>query len=296
MSHFTVLVTGEDIDVALAPFIEQQEEGYEQYFTLSQECTHEEMIKDFKENGEGYDSVEQFAEKYHGYHREGDSWGYYRNPNAKWDWYSLGGRWTGLLKLKEGTQGDTGSPGLMTAPAEEGYADSALKRDIDWDGMRAEEKAKGLEYARKIFSALLGKPMHVLWDEIRDVKHKDNIDVAREVYRAQESVKAVNSLEGWHDLETLLDVCGSYNQFKDQPVFTQKHIDVLIEEYANYRAISAGQTFAVLHDGVWSERGEMGWFGVAHNEKDKLDWTKAMGEFIDSLPDDTRINIVDCHI
>ena len=49
------------------------------------------------------------------------------NPNSKWDWYILGGRWSGMIKLKEnctGIKGECGSfnntPGI----------DAALKGDI----------------------------------------------------------------------------------------------------------------------------------------------------------------------
>ena len=40
------------------------------------------------------------------------------NPNSKWDWYSVGGRWAGQLRMKNG------------APV-----DSALSRFVDWDAM-----------------------------------------------------------------------------------------------------------------------------------------------------------------
>jgi hypothetical protein len=33
--------------------------------------------------------------------------GYWQNPNAKWDWYEVGGRWHNALKLKDGTRGDS---------------------------------------------------------------------------------------------------------------------------------------------------------------------------------------------
>ena len=36
------------------------------------------------------------------------------NPNSKWDWYEVGGRWHGMLLLKPGKKGSRGSPGLMT--------------------------------------------------------------------------------------------------------------------------------------------------------------------------------------
>ena len=35
------------------------------------------------------------------------------NPNSKWDYYSLGGRWSGLIKLKEGRLGVSGEPGAF---------------------------------------------------------------------------------------------------------------------------------------------------------------------------------------
>jgi len=57
------------------------------------------------------------------------------NPKSKWDWYSLGGRWTGMLKLKDHTKGIVGKPGIMTNPAEPGWVDQALKKDIDFEGM-----------------------------------------------------------------------------------------------------------------------------------------------------------------
>ena len=56
--------------------------------------------------------------------------------NPKWDWYQLGGRWTGFFKLKEGREGALGSPGILTEPAEDGWVDGALKGDIDFEGMR----------------------------------------------------------------------------------------------------------------------------------------------------------------
>lgn len=45
-------------------------------------------------------TFERFVEEYHGYNRkdEGvDAWGLWKNPNAKWDWWTVGGRWDGWL-------------------------------------------------------------------------------------------------------------------------------------------------------------------------------------------------------
>lgn len=42
------------------------------------------------------------------------------NPDAKWDWYSVGGRWSNMLILKGSS---------------EGSANIALAGEIDWDAM-----------------------------------------------------------------------------------------------------------------------------------------------------------------
>lgn len=56
------------------------------------------------------------------------------NPNSKWDWYSIGGRWSGrLLKLKNGEVGLMGEEGAFGFNGKDGYVDSALVKNIDFD-------------------------------------------------------------------------------------------------------------------------------------------------------------------
>ena len=52
------------------------------------------------------------------------------NPKAQWDWYQLGGRWSGLIKLREDatTDGIVGQSGVF---GNEPGIDQALKGDID---------------------------------------------------------------------------------------------------------------------------------------------------------------------
>ena len=47
------------------------------------------------------DGFDSFIKDWAGHEKdENGRYGYWENPNAKWDWYKLGGRWTGLFKLK----------------------------------------------------------------------------------------------------------------------------------------------------------------------------------------------------
>lgn len=100
MSHFTVAVFSrnpDDVDKLLAPYTEN------------------------------VDGSEDFAE----YNKEDD---YYFNPNAKWDWYSIGGRWSGeLLRFKDGID-----------PNENDDPDIARCRDLDF-GMNIEAYNEAIE-------------------------------------------------------------------------------------------------------------------------------------------------------
>lgn len=58
----------------------------------------------------------------------------------------------------------------------------------------------------------------------------------------------------------------------------------------------ANVTFALLAEGAWAEKGRMGWFGMAADEKDQEDWNDFWWRIVERAPDDTLFTIVDCHI
>jgi hypothetical protein len=52
------------------------------------------------------------------------------NPKSQWDWYQIGGRWTGFFTPKPGADAKIGNPGVMTPEAPEGTADEVYVKDI----------------------------------------------------------------------------------------------------------------------------------------------------------------------
>lgn len=226
-------------------------------------------------------TFKDFAKEWHGCEEsdpETGRYGYWENPNRKWDWYQIGGRWTGHFKLKDGCSGKAGSPGIMTETAKPGYADQARKRDIDFDGMR---DAAGTEAAAKWdkVRAGLGDTLgaFIPWPVMRDEVHKGNIDAARNAYHEQEAVKA---------FRTVFDhPFASVEEFLDDR-----------ETYIKAARDSAASTFAVLKDGQWYERGSMGWWGCVSDEKDQGIWLEEFNKLLDGLPDETLLTVVDCHI
>lgn len=66
------------------------------------------------------------------------------------------------------------------------------------------------------------------------------------------------------------------------------------EEYVNRKVWLS--PYAVLHEGEWIEKGEMGWWGIDDPHYTEEDWDKKFQEFFKTLDPETEIAIVDCHI
>ena len=129
MSHYTVAVfthTEDEVDELLAPFNEVVEAGS--------------PYAEFKEDEDS--DVDLVTGKK----------GYWFNPNARWDWYSIGGRWAGQLKLKKVEDAGNGIECCDTArvrdcdfsPDEKDYREAIRCWEIAVEGspMTEEERKK----------------------------------------------------------------------------------------------------------------------------------------------------------
>jgi hypothetical protein len=54
--------------------------------------------------------------------------------------------------------------------------------------------------------------------------------------------------------------------------------------------------FCIVIDGEWYEKGEMGWWGMTHNEKENDDWHGEVTALLEKLPADSEVYNVDFHI
>ncbi|PPK99028.1 hypothetical protein [Parapedobacter indicus] len=234
-----------------------------------------------------YPTFEQYMSDYCGNERNEDgTYGYWENPNAKWDWYLLGGRWTGFFKLKKGAKGIVGDTGIMTPTAKPGYVDQARLRDIDTQGMRVEAKQDAINKYNRIASFFGGEipTLEFKWKDLLADETK-TIDEKRFIYHDQIAIKRLNEIRNSDKLA-----------FRELAFLNLDDFQISLEEYADKAANEAMTPFSVLKDGKWSERGEMGWWGIVSNERDRGDWDEEFNKLIDSLPEDTLISIYDCHI
>lgn len=220
MSHFTVMVvtptkaTYETIEEALQPFHEFECTGIADQYVLN--------VDKLKEARAEYDNDSEeketktfgsFIEDYYSYQRiaedetpdlEGEhKYGWYRenangevievidrtNPSRKWDWWQIGGRWSGMIQLKMGVSPFEAWNGERSRFDDTKQApntfDSARKGDIDIQGMRLEARTKAaLKYDEVRMAIDPYVDSYVNWDDMR-AKHPGDISKAREEYHAQ---------------------------------------------------------------------------------------------------------------
>lgn len=286
MSHFAVIVIGDEVEKQLAPYQENNMgDCPQEYLEFNDET--EEVKKGWEENEDGiqeqYGAIEVYAKEYHGFDEHEGKFGFWRNPNAKWDWWVVGGRWTGYFKLKEGEKGAVGKPGLMTEQAKPGYADSVMKKQIDFEGMRdacGSQAGEKHDAAMAIFGDL---PVQTPWVEIW--KAGADSDAARNEYWSQPRCQA------WQVAQKVQKDSFPFG-FRDSP----DNYMVTREEAVNTARSSAACPFAIVKDGKWYQRGQMGWWGISTDEKDENEWYEQFSKLIDELSEDTFLTAIDCHI
>jgi hypothetical protein len=209
-----------------------------------------------------YKTFEEFMENYHGF--GDDNWrdgrvGCLTNPNSKWDWWEIGGRWSDHLRHKDGT-----------------YGDSFKKADVDFDFVLDEAGLKAAteyDYAMKIADGRDWKS----WEEIRKT-HDGNMDTVRKKYHDQEVIRDFKKAEGLPQ-----GFFFSFDEFKQSR-----------DEYILKRSVGTVGTFGVLMDNEWIESGNMGWFGCVSDED--IEWARKFLDLIKQIPDDKYLTVVDCHI
>jgi hypothetical protein len=213
---------------------------------------HEKLWDKFK-NGEMTEEEfkEEFIDKYAGWVKQkvdgGYAWGYYWNNNAKWDWFSVGGRWRGFFIAKPDAEiclvGDAGVGGNDP----ENDADIIFKKDIDFERMKKEKMEQGLKD----------------WEEYKELQNKDKKKGCDE------------------------NGCGSFGKF----LFTPKGLSK--EEFLKDYNLA---TFAVVKNGKWYEKGDMGWWGIVTDEKEVCSWKAEWKQLVESADENDLFILVDCHI
>lgn len=217
------------------------------------------------------------------------------NPESKWDWYSIGGRWLGYFPIKPGgglipaDEIINGTPGAFDNEAEDGCCDGGKKRHLDLDALRAKKAQAAREehqaYHRVVEGTRPATPWSVFIARVEDKEGAFadySIDHAREDYHSQPRVRALAQSE----------------EFKHHWGLEPEEYEVPEDDYAQRAADRAVPGYAVLtQEGQWMAPGKMGWWGMGSDDEESYDaYVKAANAYIDGLDDDTYLIVVDCHI
>lgn len=279
MSHFTVLVPAKDreeLEAKLLPYHEYECTGIEQYVEFVP-TDMDKLRTDYEKYGEERDFDDWAKEWDNLTKNEQGVYGRLTNPNKKWDWWVVGGRWTGLLHLKSHHPEGSGSrePGLMTAPNRESTkGDYAYACDVDWEGMLAQRKRDRAD-DWDVWQTFIEKTMRLAeYLALNDEQQKAFWSNAHAAIYAPECTPSEEEKERYH---TAL--------FFEQEGKTR-------EEHVNARE---ALTFAFIDlEGKWNERGHMGWWAIVSGEDYNYDET--FWKFVKTIPDDRMVFVVDAHI
>ena len=222
------------------------------------------------------------------------------NPNDRWDWYQVGGRWTGYFKAKDKYQpeNDVGHPGLMTLPAKPGWYDQIRKGNIDVVFMRKDAYTKAFskyEIVEKLFGGEIPK-VELKFSDMWEGSQYEKLDRDEKlvIYNAQPGVQKLEALR-----KQIWDTKKGRRANEDEELIIWLDIhdfQCTKEEYAQRASDKAISTFALVKDYTWYEKGKMGWWACVSDEKEEEQWLHQFNKMFDSLPDDTLLTVVDCHI
>ena len=185
---------------------------------------------------EKYNSFDEYMEDWCGYTEKNPVTGKFSrwtNPNSKWDWYSVGGRWEGFLLDKNGND-----------------ISSGLGKEIDWDKMLSREIDKLKTTYLSFHNYMLEQNAPNKEENYNDWKTRN-----------EEVEKIIPSLELYNKINYAFEQMGWFMWSLDD---VQKLMALSLEEYS----FPKGLTYAFIDEkGNWNQKGEMGWWGMYDKSK-----------------------------
>lgn len=200
------------------------------------------------------------------------------NPNSKWSDCAVGGMWSKTLKLKPGRRGLAfdQEQGLVDTA---GWADIAVKKDIDFEGMRTSamlEAAKIYDAAITVLNGSLAT--YTPWIEYEVKATFDNYEELEAEYSSQEAV-------------VLLASSGLFHSEMTPAAFMCSR-----SEYVKREVTPEGITSAVVKDGQWRDRDYHRCDETLDDKAVAAAWHQEYHEIIDSIDDHEQLVVLDCRM
>jgi hypothetical protein len=224
-------------------------------------------------------------------------YGYWRNPNTKWDWWQLGGRWNGRLPVKPGASDvANGSPSSLDDSPKyaKNCVDACRVGELDLDEIAKKTRESAEKWWEK----------YLLW---RSKDYDPNDEKYRWIeYDVRDTCLSLGIIS-CKDKDELTEEDTDVERWGDRPhcrkeaqdrydVFKKLTKEEFLAEYLEY--FSPITTYAALDKDGWHAPGEMGWFGCSSaNPDDKVQFLKEFyRRFIKEANKQDWVAVVDCHI
>ena len=211
-----------------------------------------------------YPDFDVYCDEYRGFVKNEDGcWGYTHNPNAKWDWWVIGGRFPGGLLVKSDLEDCIPSckEEQTDAPVGFKYVDAARKKDICWDLM----KKLATESVERSYKLCV---------EAWEAQKLENFGPFARITE--------EGIVGW---SSMIYVKGeTLDEYKARKGVTDA------DQY------QVGAYAFVDRNGDWNASGDMGWFGISSNDKPERTWNDELQTLMNEVQDDDYLVAVDCHI
>lgn len=217
------------------------------------------------------------------------------NPDSKWDYWRIGGRWSGYFVADESLEDIIKPERHWDGPNNSRYpgrsvCDGGRRRSLDFAAMR--------DYAEKDANERYDRWEQLVAEHGGDAKpwshftgligvvEDFNIDQARKLYHEQPIIAAHGRMErenngivGWGD-------CLIEEFLTTREEYVRKARAAVVPAYAT-----------VLLSGEWCAPGRMGWFGMSSDGPGEREGYYAeISKYLDTLSPDTWLVVVDCHI
>lgn len=260
------------------------------------------------------ESIEDWAQSYGGWTRNEDRFnrfGRITNPNARWDWWTVGGRWTGMLSPVYDPEEDPTNTEVCNLCGGTGLRNDTLGRKA-----RAEDPAytcNGCD-GKKIRTKWPTQWKHFNGDQIRrgdlqlEALKTQAEQRAATRYDLFSKIVAGRALPDWDALEAEQGIEKARVIYWDDPVmkdlrankefvwWERDEFTVDRDTYLSRARERAVAPFAIVKDGKWYEKGKMGWWACTHGEKESEVWLAEVAKLVIDLPADSWLTVVDCHI
>jgi len=242
---------------------------------------------------ERYSSFEAFVGDWHGTKArdpEKNRYGHYANPNAKWDWYCVGGRWTGHFPVVPDARVRVTQPrDKWDAIPKVGYSDVVTAVNIDWEKVDSDHAREMEKYFAEYEELIAGKE----FDGFDGPRSRAlDIGLLRIEQGPYPSPKAHEVVLPWSRYENLRGT----ERFEWNDVATRVSYDEFRAKYG--ACLHPLKTYAALDDDGWHAPGAMGWFGCSSDTPNQyLEFAEWLhGAFFERYQSTDTLVIVDCHI